>query len=581
MDDTRSNSDTNNSPIGPGVDGPLKLAAIDHEEYDALADLFLGDGGYAPEPFDVSQGKETRSKPESDTVLEDSAEPVDTVQVDTEPFEVEASDIGRSPELPDHTTHTPVLQLTRHEDDADLSSLPSVGFDLGGMDDDEFEVAAAGLRVLETLEMSDARAAELLAELMLDGHVERVDPLGHQEELDADAGQSSRVRGGVMPVPCVEVVVLGHLPVRASLWARQYACSRSREGAETVALIRAAAGSTSVDLISGGEPIRTHSYTHLQGALEAVSDFADRVVLRVDEGSEPALLERSEIDEITILTGADEAAVVASYRLIKTLDATLGEQFGKNRSESGPSLRLAVMGASVELASDACMKLESAVETFIKRDVEIVVGSGRIDATGTTNLYRDSVTHPPAHILDGLVHAARDHADQEDRVVELPRVEFPKSNVEVSELRSAKTSDIPSQTKNRKDANRVGDGLCALIPGLKAIEARCPKASGVELGVDEDGRLHLVVCDDDTVDAMNRLLAAQSWARNNFGLLVRAESSLALPSSDRDVDADALMHLISADPRGLSEIYDTEVSVYALARVRVGKVIAQVATPIN
>tara|TARA_R110002073_G_scaffold118918_5_gene259266 strand:+ start:197997 stop:199715 length:1719 start_codon:yes stop_codon:yes gene_type:complete len=571
MDDTRSNSDTNNSPIGHGVDGPLKLAAIDHEEYDALADLFLGDGGYAPEPFDVSQGNELGTESDSD-----SAE-----SVDTEPFEVQANDIGRSPELPNHKTHSPVLQLTRHEDDADLGSLPSVGVDLGGMDDDEFEVAAAGLRVLETLEMSDARAAELLAELMLDGHVERVDPTGHEKSLDEDVDHSSQVRSGVMPVPCVEVVVLGHLPVRASLWARQYACSRSREGAETVALIRAAAGSTSVDLISGGEPIRTHSYTHLQGALQAVSDFADRVVLRVDEGSEPALLERPEIDEITILTGADEAAVVASYRLIKTLDATLGEQFGKNRSESGPSLRLAVMGASVELASDACMKLESAVETFIKRDVEIVVGSGRIDATGTTNLYRDSVTHPPAHILDGLVDAARDHADQEDRVVELPRVEFPKSSVEVSELRSAKTSDKPSQTKNRKDANRVGDGLCALIPGLKAIEARCPKASGVELGVDEDGRLHLVVCDDDTVDAMNRLLAAQSWARNNFGLLVRAESSLAFPSSDRDVDADALMHLISAEPRGLSEIYDTEVSVYALARVRVGKVIAQVATPIN
>jgi len=120
-----------------------------------------------------------------------------------------------------------------------------------------------------------------------------------------------------------------------------------------------------------------------------------------------------------------------------------------------------------------------------------------------------------------------------------------------------------------------------LIPGLAPIEARCPKAPGVELAIDEHGELHLLVSDADTEDVMNRLLAAQSWAKNNFGLLVRAEPNLAMPSTDRDADTDAAMHLISIDPRSVHEIYDTPVHVYALARVKVGRIIAQVATPVN
>jgi hypothetical protein len=41
------------------------------------------------------------------------------------------------------------------------------------------------------------------------------------------------------------------------------------------------------------------------------------------------------------------------------------------------------------------------------------------------------------------------------------------------------------------------------------------------------------------------------------------------------------MHLITMEPRESRMIFDTNVRVYSLARVRFGKVIAQVATPVN
>ncbi len=543
----------------------LELASIDHAEYDALADLFLGDGEFAPEP--------TYSDEESSTPQADIDSPDDPMG--------ESHD-----QLPDHTTHTPVLQLARHEDDAELGALvPDQDIHHEHFSDhtehEPFEVSGAGLHVLETLAATDAQASALLAELMgaSAGIDDASDKLG-----DAPIG-SDEIEFIAMPEPTVEVVVLGHLPVRATLWARQYACSRAKEMCETVALVRAASGSTSVDLITGGESVSVRSFTDLDDALGAVSKLADRVIMRVDEASEPELLERAEIEEITVLTGADEAAVVASYRLIKTLDATLGERYIE---DEGPALRVAVMGAGSELAMDACTKLRNAAETFLERAIEVVIGSGRIDATGTTNLYRDSISHPASHILDALVTAAGESKalSRVEQVEHAPArrtdsvVEFPAEGVAMPEPKAVHekvVADKPSQD----DAPTMRDGLCVLIPGLSPIEARCPKAPGVELSLDSKGRLHLVVCDADSHDSMNQLLAAQAWARNNLGLLIRAESGMSVPSADRDVNTDAMMHLISIEPRSVREIYDTPVRIYSLARVKVGKVIAQVATPIN
>ncbi|MBL4697341.1 MAG: hypothetical protein JKX70_00760 [Phycisphaerales bacterium] len=577
MNDDGPDNTTLNQEAGSASDH-LRLAAIDHAEYDALADLFLGDGGYAPEPVQALDVAETN---DGDIHRDQDAQ----------------NCASNDQQEPTHETHTPVLQLARHEDDAPLgSNVPDPD-----VEHEHFEVQAAGIHVLETLAATDAHASDLLAELMSaelitqGTEMDHGDPTSQLSEQISDA----RIEFVAMPDPTVEVVVLGHLPVRATLWARQYACNQAKQRCETVALVRAASGSTSVDLITDGESISVRSFDQLDDALAAVSKLADRVILRVDESNEPELLDRPEIEEITILTGADEAAVVASYRLIKTLDATLGEQY---IDDEGPTLRVAVMGAGQEMAADACTKLGNAVETFIQRPIEIMIGSGRIDATGTTNLYRDSISHPASHILDGLVHAARVQSDTDDVSEQhvqdsidsessAPMVEFPSAGVQIPSPKDIhheqeskpeqRTEQQPEPKSDQENAPTLRDGLCAMIPGLKPIEARCPKAPGVDLALDSKGRLHLIVCDADSDDAMNRLLAAQTWARNNFGLLIRAEPELCVPTADRDADTDALMHLISIDPRTVREIYDTQVRIYSLARVKVGHVIAQIATPIN
>ncbi|MCA9304097.1 MAG: hypothetical protein KC996_08250, partial [Phycisphaerales bacterium] len=250
---------------------PLRLAPIDPEEYDALADLFLGDNALAPERAPA---------PEADLL-----EPEIAVVVDDEFFEDEALiDLPCPPERASMVEPKPMVI------EAETGSLDEPGSsETGGWSEPDAE-------------STDEMPIQVLG---------RIDPEpAWDDEIVAVPEAAKR--------PMIEVVLLGHLPVRATLWVRQYACSVARETGETVALIRAASGSTAVDLIDGEHAPKTKPAVSIRHALEKAAHLADRVILRVDESAEPDLLERSEIDQLTILTGADETAVVASYRLIKT-----------------------------------------------------------------------------------------------------------------------------------------------------------------------------------------------------------------------------------------------------------------------
>ncbi len=540
MDDTGDTSKQGREAERLGGSGhpSMRLVAIDHDEYDALADLFLGDGELAPAPMGNAD---------------------------------KAGDAGMAGDAdgkPSHETHTPVLHLAGRDELADAAE------DL------------AGIGVIESLEATGLHASSLLAELM-----------GSAQHDDLDQGDLEMVR---LPSPNVEVVVLGHLPVRATLWARQYACASAKERGEVVALVRAAAGTTAIDLITGDEALGVRGSSTLDAALEILHERADRLILRVDERHEGDLLDRADIETITVLTGADETAIVASYRLVKTIDAALRERYAHD--EDGPRIRVAVMGAPESQAADAKAKLESAVDSFISRPVEVVVGSGRIDATGTTNIFRDARAYSAGRLIDQLVELA--HAKDAQPAGE------PVAIAEIETLSGVNAGDVRGRRVGHKDATGSGDwaavepkakpgspgspgslgspgspglrdGLCALIAGLRPIETRCPKAPGVEMGIDDAGRLNLLVCDADCDTALERLYAAQSWSRDHLALLLRAEPDLRFPSSKQQQESDAIMHLISQEPSVLRNIYDTPVRMYALARVRVGGVIAQVATALN
>ncbi len=508
-------------------DRALRLAPIEPEEYDALADLFLGESALAPERATVQN---------PDAGWASSGHEV-AVVVDDELYDDESA--------------------------VDLPCPP-----------DRY-VECKPMEYVECVESTTPEPIAPLAPVQVIGRIspEEMEPEDRIEQVDE-----------VVERPAVEVVLLGHLPVRATLWVRQYACAVARETGETVALIRAASGSTAVDLISGSKPIETKEAVSIAHALEKAAHLADRVILRVDEAAEPELLERSEIDRVTILTGADETAVVASYRLIKTMTASWDWT-----DDNSPMLRMAVMGGTAEQSSDARAKLTRAVESFLDHPIEIVISAGRIDATGTMNLFRDDVAHPASHILDALFDC-----DAEEVAAEvLSPIDMLREDIDALETLEALTKQVRSNPVERavcqerkpmpseREVCQAGvHTLSGLIAGLSALETRCPSAPGVELAVDEHGRIHMVT-DDSRIGALSRLMNASAWVHDHLQLLLRVEDSLVMPSVDPRADSEPTMHLLAEEPRALMAVYPTSVRVYALATVQVGDAVARVATAIN
>lgn len=385
--------------------------------------------------------------------------------------------------------------------------------------------------------------------------------------------------------PLVELVILGHLPVRASLWVRQYACLSARKRSETVALVRAAGGSVAIDVITGHDTVQIEPVDDVETGVTIARHAAARVVLRVDETAEPELLEHAGLDEVTILTGADEAAVVASYRLIKTLASALDDRLDP---ECGPRLRVAVMGNPGPEIEAARQKIAKACKAFLDRPIEILDASGRIDATGTVTVCRSDETHAAEYALGMLLGgqtspapAARaaalrltEDAPAEDAATSHPVVVVttPRAPVE------APAADRIVEPK----ITRLREPLACLIEGLRPIEARCPAAPSVELACDDDGRLHAVTTDDHGAGhGVAALLTASAWARANLALLIRAEAGVAMPSNDPRDHHDTPLHLLTRRPSAARSVLETDVIVYALASVIAGGEEIMVATPLN
>ncbi|MEZ6318344.1 MAG: hypothetical protein R3B49_06270 [Phycisphaerales bacterium] len=148
---------------------------------------------------------------------------------------------------------------------------------------------------------------------------------------------------------------------------------------------------------AGGEPAGT-----LVEALRRTSGLTDRWIVRVDETAEPGLAECASVDEVTILTGSDEAAVVASYRLVKSLAAGWDRAFGE---DAGPTLGLAIMGSSGEAALAASEKLERAAEAFLNRSIRVTARVPKIGVASAATMYRGNESPAAAEVLE-LVKSA-------------------------------------------------------------------------------------------------------------------------------------------------------------------------------
>src|SRR5687767_2346166 len=130
--------------------------------------------------------------------------------------------------------------------------------------------------------------------------------------MHANGSATGRPQAAAVPI---ELLVAGHLPVRGGLWLTPYADAVAREHGCT-ALLRLDHDDSSLQVLGPHadqveqEPDRT-----LRQAIAQVGGSVDRWIIRAAPGSNPVELLGAGADQLTILSSADEAAIVAAYQL--------------------------------------------------------------------------------------------------------------------------------------------------------------------------------------------------------------------------------------------------------------------------
>lgn len=345
--------------------------------------------------------------------------------------------------------------------------------------------------------------------------------------------------------PEIELLVLGHLPGSASPWASQYASALAGSLGEPIGFLRQQDGEVSIEQVgemheSSGKGSAAHSLGRLCARCR-------RVVVRT-ESSDDALLTRTGLAaRVTILTGADEAAVVAAYRLIKQLAGFLPS----NRSIP---FAAAIMGAAPEEGDRAFATLRQAVATFLDGELQQAPSVHRLGPVLRSTLYRG-----PGALGDLLEHR---HRREQDPAQESSQPHGGKSEETVRAAPARGADELPPHTPTSASSSvrrtQSAAPLSARAHGFFGLETRCPYFADIELAADEDGRLHLL-----TFGGRERtgdLLAAEAWAFDHAAILAKAEPRL------RPSEARPGMHLFTDDPAKLCALLNSPLHVHVLAR---------------
>lgn len=387
---------------------------------------------------------------------------------------------------------------------------------------------------------------DALAELFLGAPDTGVNGLVEPQEPDnPGVGRSSEV----------ELLLLGHLPGASAAWPAQYAAATAERDGAPIGLVRLDEGELSVDLV--GAPALSRPARTAPDAIARLRGMTRRVLVRTDAPVDVFLKSAPPGAAVTVLTGANEAAVVAAYRLIKSASALAPNS----------SFRVAVMGADEIEAHRAVAHLRDAVSSFLDGELVEAPAVRRVAPAPRANLHRGPAIGGPAAILRLLTDPAEDPSRSSD---ELPAPEpmfftpaeplAPIAPIARQPTTIEAGADVSRETTPAPATANAPATLASRVPGLTTIESRCPYHPGVELAVDRAGRMCGLVRGG--VGEVGPLLAVKAWARDHARILARAEPALR----EADAEESFAMHLLTDQPASARGLIGSGVRVHVLAQ---------------
>lgn len=366
-----------------------------------------------------------------------------------------------------------------------------------------------------------------------------------QSPRPAAAAQKQSARAGA-----IEALILGHLPVRSSPWVSQYARARAEQLRRAVCLVRVQADHASLDIFGSAGPVTPQA--SLDQAIDAAGGAAQDWIVQVDELNEPALAADDRLTGITLLTSANETAVIAAYRAIKGLASAHQESgahlpTGMTDSDGdSPQLRVGIMGATPDEAQAAMARLRNACSVFLGKPLELAASVERVGPTSSASMYRGLLTMDLPSILARIASLTAPSATK-------PAAHAPGTAKPVRPSSVAPTEATPP--------SNAAHSLASHVPGLRSLAARCPDDASIELAIDAKGLLH-VLKRAESPDCCQRLIAATGWAARHAALI-----ALTLPADARlECDSAPIAHLFVGEPKAYRTMIDSSVRLHLLAQ---------------
>ncbi len=378
---------------------------------------------------------------------------------------------------------------------------------------------------------------------------------GERTQGDGGSGGGGGVRRAA------EVVLIGNVPGFPSAWLAQIAGRDAATGA--VMVIDARGAGVRVQCFGA----RVGSARDVAGAIDVGAAACVRVMLCCDASEVPEILSVGLASRVRLISGADEASVVAAYRLIKSVMS--------GASESGTTISVCFVGADQPTAAAAAKRLSDATMKFIGVHVEMENAVARLGGAGAlaaSEVFEGRRDRSGCELAMQVARAgaartiAAPAAAERTRSSRLLVEEVTPEVVPMTPSVEPETVDLEIacvKAEPRVEAEGgAGEGemesLASVIGGLIALRARCPHAPAVELALDAAGGLHVIAAGD-RPGVVAELATARAWA-------VTHREVLALTTTRAIASGEPVSHVLSERPSALRHLLDAGLRVHAMVR---------------
>lgn len=403
-----------------------------------------------------------------------------------------------------------------------------------------------------------------------------------------ETSEAATVDADVNPI---EALIVGHLPVMGSAWVRQHARQTSQELARPVALLRISAGHATLDIFGDAQEIEDAiPAADLDAGIRTAARLCPHWMVRTDAIAEPSLARTEAIGELTLLTGADEAAIVSAYRAIKSI---ISQPEG-DPTDAEDLLSVVIMGADADQAADARLRIRRAGEAFLGRTLDVRPGPEQIHPGASTTVFRGETAVTLERALELAASPdltpPTDPAPKPDR----KRISSPAAETAPAPARAPTPEPKPS-VHIRRQSNSKARAPHAFVPsapsgapgnpprdiadshpGLEPLADACPIAPSVRLATDAAGTVYLIAeaTEPEHVGRVaTDLQSAIAW--------YRAHAALLASVARRTLNPVPVARLITREATWVRHLLDSGLDAGLDIRLRVPPAQTDTLVPLN